>query len=139
MKAFFFLAALALIATASAAYTDAQQAMYDGTRLSWKMAVAYTNQDTNTCNALVDECNAWVYQNFGQDQALLMQKLTGPVDLSKPYLSANNTTGGGVVHAIDGSNKAQGAKYTTNDMNLLPDPGNISQIKNEGGAWLGGV
>lgn len=113
---------VALIAAISlaSAYTDCQQAAYDGTRLSWKMAVAYTNQDTNTYNALVDEWNAWVRQNFGEDANLLMQKLTGPVDLSKPYILANNTTGGGVVHSIDGSNKAGGSKYTTNDMNLLP-------------------
>lgn len=60
-------------------------------------------------------------------------------NLQKPYILGNNTTGNkGIVHAIDGSNK-WGASYTTNDMNLLPDPGNISQIKSEGGAWLSGI
>jgi hypothetical protein len=52
---------------------------------------------------------------------MIMQKVTGPVDLSKPYLLANNTTQGGIVHSIDGSNKAGGSKYTTNDINLLPN------------------
>lgn len=138
MKALLLLSCLAIIATASA-YTDCQQAMYDGTRLSWKMATAYSAQDIPAYNALVDQWNAWVRQNFGEDQALLMSKMTGPVDLSKPYISANNTTSGGIVHSIDGSNKVGGAKYTTNDMNLLPDPGNVSQVRGEGGQWLGGV
>ena len=113
--------------------------MIDGTQLSWKLATAYAAQDTAAFNTLTDQWNAWVYKNFGQDPNMLMAKLTGPVDLSKPYLLANNTTRGGIVHAIDGSNKVGGAKYTTNDMNLLPDPGNVSQIQKEGGAWLGGV
>jgi hypothetical protein len=42
------------------------------------------------------------------------------VDLSKPYLLANNSTKGGIVHAIDGSFNGSGSKYTTNDINLLP-------------------
>jgi hypothetical protein len=123
----------------ASAYDSCQQAAYDGSRLSWQMAENYTRGDTTAFNALVDQWNAWVRANFGEDQSLLVQKLVGPVDLSKPYLLANNTTQDSVVHSIDGSNKAGGPKYTTNDMNLLPDPGNISQIKNEGGAWLGGV
>jgi hypothetical protein len=117
MRAFLLLACLAIITTATA-YTDCQQAMYDGTKISWKMAVAYTNQDTNAYNALVDQWNAWVRQNFGEDPALLMSKMTGPVDLSKPYLQSNNTTSG-IVHSIDG-NRWQNKTYTTNDMNLLP-------------------
>jgi len=111
---------LAAISFASA-YTPDQQNMIDGTQLSWKLATAYAAQDIPAFNALADQWNAWVYKNFGQDANLLVAKLTGPVDLQKPYILANNTTGGGVVHAIDGSNKAGGAKYTTNDANLLPD------------------
>lgn len=107
------------------------------------MAVAYTNQDTAAYNALVDQWNAWVRANFGDDQALLMQKLTAPVDLSKPYIAANNTTSGGIVHSIDGSNKQAGAKYTTNDANMLPDSARYNtttgQYDDRGGAWLGGV
>jgi hypothetical protein len=115
-----FVSLLAVISLASA-YTLEQQNMIDGTQLSWKMATAYATQDTATFNTLVDQWNAWVYKNFGQDPNMLMAKMTGPVDLSKPYLLANNTTQGGIVHSIDGSNKAGGAKYTTNDANLLPD------------------
>jgi hypothetical protein len=140
MKSTYLLACLALIATASATYTPTQQAMYDGTRLSWKMAVAYTNQDTSAYNALVDQWNAWVYQNFGQDPALIAAKLTGPVDLQKPYVSANNTTTG-IVHSIDGSMNLS-SKYTTNDVNLLPQSV-ANQWRREnpgmGDGYLGGV
>lgn len=138
---YILIAFVSLVASLSAAsaYTDCQQAMYDGTRLSWQMATAYADQDVPAYNGLVDQWNAWVRANFGEDASMLLSPLTGPVDLSKPYLLANNTTQGGMVHAIDGSNTAGGAKYTTNDMNLLPDPKNISQIKTEGGQWLGGI
>ena len=146
-----FVSLIAALSFASA-YNDCQQAAYDGTRLSWKMATAYAAQDVSTYNGLVDQWNAWVRANFGEDQALLMQKMTGPVDLSKPYLLANNTTSGGVVHAIDGSNKAGGSKYTTNDMNLLPnsmtekmykdsqtlDPTSSAYLASQGN-YLGGV
>jgi len=119
--------------------------MINGTQLSWKLATAYAAQDTATFNALVDQWNAWVYQNFGQDANLLMQKMTGPVDLQKPYILANNTTGGGMVHAIDGNNKAGGASYTTNDANLLPKGFDPTKAKatnpwQQGGEeYLGGV
>ncbi|MCK9570838.1 hypothetical protein M0R72_17950, partial [Candidatus Pacearchaeota archaeon] len=71
MKAFFFLVCLALITTA-VAYTPEQQAMYDGTRLSWKMATAYATQDVAAFNALADQWNAWVQTNFGQDPSMIM-------------------------------------------------------------------
>ena len=137
-----FVSLLAAISLASA-YTPDQQNMIDGTQLSWKMAVAYTNQDTTTFNALADQWNAWVYRNFGQDSNMLMAKLTGPVDLAKPYILANNTTQGGIVHTIDGSNKAGGAKYTTNDANLLPDSARYNastkSYSDNTGNYLGGV
>lgn len=137
-----FVALLAGLSLASA-YTPEQQNMIDGTQLSWKLATAYASQDTATFNTLADQWNAWVYKNFGQDANLLVQKLVGPVDLSKPYLAANNTTQGGVVHAIDGSNKAGGSKYTTNDMNLLPDSTRYNATTRSyagaEGQWLGGV
>jgi hypothetical protein len=111
------LAVASLIATASATYTPEQQAMYDGTQLSWKMAVAYTNQDTSAYNALVDQWNAWVYQNFGQDPNMLMQKMNAPLDLTKPIVTRNNTTSG-IQHKIDG-NRWSNRTIKTNDANLL--------------------
>ncbi|MGB5100060.1 MAG: hypothetical protein WBN94_05625 [Methanothrix sp.] len=134
--------------TMAADYTDQQQAIMGGLRLSYQLGEAHEKYmqggDATTFNALIDQWNAWVQTNFGQDPNLLMQKVTGPVDLTKPYLLANNTTQGGIVHAIDGSNKAGGAKYTTNDLNLLPD-GTIKSYQNSetgkisGDGYLGGV
>jgi hypothetical protein len=141
---------LALIATASAAYTDCQQAMIDGSTMSWKMATAYAAQDIPTFNSLAEQWNAWVRQHFGEDPNLIMKKMTGPVDLQKPYVLANNTTSG-IVHAIDG-NRAENKTYTTNDMNLLPsgvtekmyedskklDPKSAEYLASQGN-YLGGI
>lgn len=119
MRAFLFLC-VSLIAGLSlvSGYDATQQAMIDGSTISWKMAVAYTNQDVNTFNSLADQWNAWVRQYFGEDANLIMKKMNGPVDLQKPYVAANNTTSG-IIHKIDG-NRAENKTYTTNDMNLLP-------------------
>jgi hypothetical protein len=111
--------------TMAADYTDQQQAIINGLRLSYQLGEAHEKYvqggDVTTFNALIDQWNAWVRAIFGEDPNMIMQKVTGPVDLSKPYLLANNTTQGGIVHSIDGSNKAGGSKYTTNDINLLPN------------------
>ena len=110
--------------TMAAGYTDWQQGAADGLNIGFKMGQAYEQAlkgiNVTGFNAQVDGYNAWVREHFGEDPMLLMQKLNAPVDLSKPILIANNTTQGGIVHAIDGMNKANGASYTTNDINLLP-------------------
>jgi len=100
--------------------------------------------DATTFNALIDQWNAWVRAIFGEDPNMIMQKVTAPVDLSKPYLLANNTTKGGIVHAIDGSNNGTSSKYTTNDINLLPASAIDKYQKSEtgktmGDGYLGGV
>ena len=126
-------------------YDATQQAMINGTTLSWKMATAYAAQDIPTFNALADQWNAWVRQYFGEDANLLMEKMTAPVDLSKPYILANNTTGGGIVHKIDGMNDMNQGSYTTNDVNLLPKGVDPTKLKatnpwQQGGAeYLGGI
>ena len=131
----------------AADYTDQQKAIMQGLKLSYQLGEAHqkytTGGDVSTFNALIDQWNAWVQTNFGQDPNLLMPKVTGPVDLSKPYLLANNTTQGGIVHSIDGSNK-YGSKYTTNDINLLPNGAIEAYQKSEtgrvtGDGYLGGV
>jgi hypothetical protein len=125
-------------------YTDWQQGAAEGLKVGFKMGQAYANSGTDVAgfNAQVDIYNAWVREHFGEDPMLLMQKLDAPVDLTKPVLVANNTTQGGIVHAIDGSNKATGASYTTNDMNLIPgdlrDPSSIKGLE-YGGQYLPGV
>ncbi len=110
---------VSLLATISlaAAYTPEQQNMINGTQLSWKLATAYAAQNVPTFNTLVDQWNAWVYKNFGEDPNLIMQKMNTPLDLTKPIAIRNNTAGG-IVHAMDGMGMANGT-ITTNDANLL--------------------
>jgi len=128
---------------AALGYDATQQAMINGTTLSWKMATAYAAQDIPTFNSLADQWNVWVRQYFGEDPNLLMKKMTGPVDLTKPFLLANNSSRG-IVHKIDGMNQMN-TSYTTNDVNLLPkgvDPTKLKAVNpwQQGGAeYLGGV
>lgn len=140
------LMAVAFIALPTAfGYDATQQAMINGTTLSWKMATAYAAQDIPTFNALADQWNAWVRQYFGEDANLLMQKMNAPVDLTKPYILANNSNSSGVVHKIDGMNEMNGTSYTTNDVNLLPkgvDPTKAKAVNpwQQGGVeYLGGI
>ena len=111
--------------TMAVGYTDWQQGASEALKIGFKMGQAYEQAqngiDVNGFNTQVDSYNAWVREHFGEDPMMLMQKLNGPVDLNKPVLVANNSTNGGIVHAIDGSNKVGGSKYTTNDINLLSD------------------
>ena len=137
---------LCLVSLAMAAgYTDWQQGASEGLKMGFKMGQAYEQAQNGInvagFNALVDEYNAWIREHFGEEPTMLMQKLNAPIDLSKPVLVANNTTSKGIVHQIDGMNKASGASYTTNDMNLLPaSVTNSSKFKADGGGdYLGGV
>jgi len=136
-----FMVLFAVVSLASAAYTPEQQVTLEGTRLSFLLGQAYQQaqqgQNIAGFNTLVDQWNAWVRTNFGEDANLLMQKVAGPVDLSKPYVSGKNTSNTGIVHSIGGSGK-YGPQYTTNDVNLLPE--NVRMQYNSSSAqWLGGV
>ena len=133
-----------VVLPSASGYDATQQAMINGTTLAWKMATAYAAQDIPTFNGLADEWNAWVRQYFGEDANLLMQKMTTPVDLSKPYILANNTSSG-IVHKIDGMDEMNRGSYVTNDVNLLPkgvDPTTLKAVNpwQQGGAeYLGGI
>ena len=133
-----------VVLPSASGYDATQQAMINGTTLAWKMATAYADQDIPTFNGLADEWNAWVRQYFGEDANLLMQKMTSPVDLSKPYILANNTSSG-IVHKIDGMDEMNRGSYVTNDVNLLPkgvDPTTLKAVNpwQQGGAeYLGGI
>ena len=128
-------------------YTDWQQGAAEGLKIGFKMGQAYEQAqkgiNVTGFNAQVDVYNAWVGEHFGEDPMLLMQKLNNaPVDLSKPVLIANTTTQGGIVHEIDGMNKASGASYTTNDVNILPkgvQSSSAGDFNSTNTAWLGGV
>ena len=129
-------------------YTEWQQGATEGLKIGFKMGQAYEQAQNginiNGFNAQVDTYNAWVREHFGEDPRLLMQKMTGPVDLQKPVLLANNTTlPKGIVHKIDGNTLPEGT-YTTNDVNLLPDAArlnyqNTKEGQYQGDAYLGGV
>ncbi len=121
MKTIIILVSLLAVVSIAAAYTPEQQATVDGVHLSFQLGQAYDKaaqgQNVPAFNALVDQWNAWVVGNFGNDTTLLMAKMTAPVNLQKPYIAAeNNTTSNSIVHQIGG-----GAKYTTNDVNLMSD------------------
>ena len=143
MKTIIILVSLFAAVSLAAAYTPEQQATVDGVRLSFQLGQAYEKatqgQDIPAFNSLVDQWNAWVVKNFGNDTALLMEKMTVPIDLQKPYYATNNTNSNGIAHQIDGE-----AQYTTNDANLLPDSvisryAASEQGKATGSDFLGGV
>ena len=124
----------------AAEYTDWQNGAIDGFKKGFEMGQAYQlaldGKNIDGFNAKVDEYNAWVRANFGEDPNMLMPKMTAPVDLSKPVLITNTTTSSkGIVHEIDGSSGNK--TFSTNDMNLLSDAA-LSKLS-EGGEYLGGV
>jgi len=142
-----YILALLIIIGIASAYSTEQQEILDGIRLSFQLGVAYeqAKQGTNVTgfNDLADKYNAWIRKNFGEDPGLLISKMSGPVDLSRPYLSSNNSTEKGIVHTIDGSGK-YGPQYTTNDINLLPNNAIAKYQSSEtgqtmGDGYLGGV
>ena len=107
----------------AAEYTDWQIGAMEGLKRGFEMGQAYQlaldGKDINGFNAKVDLYNAWVRANFGEDPAMLMNKMDAPIDLSKPVLITNQTVPSkGIVHKIDGSS---GKKVSTNDMNMLSD------------------
>lgn len=145
MKTIIILASLLAAVSLAAAYAPEQQTTVDGLRLSFQLGQAYEKatqgQDVQGFNALVDQWNAWVSKNLGNDTSLLMAKMKVPVDLQKPYIAAgNNTTSKGIVHNIN----SDGAKYTTNDINLMSDQAIAKYAASEqgnaqGAEYLGGV
>jgi hypothetical protein len=145
MKTIIILVSLLAAVSLAAAIAPEQQATVDGLRLSFQLGQAYDKaiqgQDVPAFNALVDQWNAWVVKNLGNDTALLMARMTVPVNLQKPYIAAgNNTTSKGITHDING----EGAKYTTNDVNLMSDAAiakyaTSDQGRTQGADFLGGV
>jgi hypothetical protein len=147
MKTIIILASLLAAISLAVAYTPEQQTTIDGANLSFQLGQAYEKathgQDIPVYNSLVDQWNTWVVNNFGNDTALLMARITepantAPANLQKPYFATNETSKG-IAHKIDGN-----AKYTTNDANLLPDSviskyAASEQGKATGSDYLGGV
>lgn len=143
MKTIIILLGILTAISLGAAYTPEQQTTIDGVRLAFSLGQAYekalNGQNVTEFNALVDGWNAWAVSNFGNDASLLMEKMNASINLQKPYVATNDTTGKGIVHAIDSE-----AKYTTNDSNLLPDTARLRYEGSEEGKatgvnYLGGI
>ena len=144
MKSIMILISLFAAVSLATAYTQEQQTTIDGVRLSFQLGQSYDRaiqgQDIPAFNNLVDQWNAWVVKNFGNDTTLLMNKMVEPLNLQKPYFAAdNNTTSKGIAHTIDSI-----SKYTTNDANLMPNSAmskyaSSEQGKTMGSDFLGGV
>ena len=126
----------------AAEYTDWQNGAIEGLNKGFMMGQAYQlaldGKNIDGFNAKVEEYNAWVRANFGEDPNMLMQKMDAPIDLSKPVITNNTTSSKGIVHEIDGSTGENA--ITTNDMNLLSDAA-LQQLQKEGsgGEFLGGA
>lgn len=144
MKTIIILISLLAAISLAAAYTPEQQTTIDGLHLSFQLGQAYDKavqgQNIPAFNALVDQWNAWVAKNFGNDTNLLMNKIAEPVNLQKPLYSADkNTTSKGISHSMDSV-----SKYSTNDVNLMSDSAIAKYAASEqgkatGAEYLGGV
>lgn len=130
-------------------YTDWQKGAIEGIRMGFGMGQSYQlaleGNDINGYNARVDNYNAWVRANFGEDATLLMQKMANntvgtpasanATNALKPTLVTSDTGWtGGIVHELDGS----WGKYTTGDMNTLPDD-YLTHPETKPGNYLPGV
>jgi hypothetical protein len=92
---------LILFAGLASAYTPEQQATLDSVNLGFKLGMAYEKasqgQNVTEYNTLVDEYNAWVRQQFGEDASLLKSKMNmngtettvvTPTDSATAYLES---------------------------------------------------
>ncbi len=145
MKRLLILLLLASIASPAVAqeWNDYQKGIAEGLKIGFFMNEKYNQakQGINVTgyNQEVAKYNAWIVSIFGNDPQFLMTPIAEDTTAQKPTLITNTSNmATGIVHKIDGQSP-KGPAYTTNDMNLLPDPQNTTQIKKEGGAWLGGV
>jgi len=148
-------AILSALVLASVSCAAAQQQTtdpaFDGFRLCFQLGQEYKRLElqggsVDTYNALVDQWNAFVWTNYGENAGLMMQKMgtsNANVNLQKPYALGVNTSNNGIVHSIDGSGK-WGPSYTTNDINALSNTA-IDQYHNSdtgkimGDGYLSGV
>jgi hypothetical protein len=121
------------LTTLSCAADQSTNLAFEGYRLCFQLGqeyqkIAIQGGTVDTYNALVDEWNAFVRTNYGEEAGLLMTKMepsSASVNLQKPYALGKNTTNKGIVHSIDGSGK-WGPSYTTNDVNALSDSARLA-------------
>lgn len=143
MKTVMLLVSLLAAVSLAAAYTPEEQATVDGVLLSFELGVAYEKairgENVTSYNSLVDQWNAWVMTNFGNDTTLLREKIIVSVETLEPYIAENNASSNKIVHEIDSTKT-----YATNDISSLPDSVREAYAQTEEGKdkindYLGGV
>ena len=109
IKNFFIIMVLILLAGQVSAYTAEQQTIVDGINLSFRLGLAYQQaqqgQNVAIYNSIVDQYNAWVRKNFGEDAYLLMQKIS-PTNLAKTAQNQQAST--------ENRNTVSGSQYKVN-------------------------
>lgn len=147
MRTFIF--SLVLLAAISLVSAQSPDPAFEGYRLSFQLGqeyqkIAIQGGTVDAYNALVGKWNIFVRTNYGENSGLLMQPMGAEnANMQRPWLYSNNTTSKGIVHAIDGSGK-NGASWTTNDINAMPENArlqyaNTTAGKTYGSDYLGGV
>ncbi len=95
MKGMIVSICLILMAGLGSGFTSEQQIMLDGMNLSYELGMAYEKalqgQNVAEYNALVDEYNAFVKLNFGENTSLTKAKLDESAIRSTPTLLGSDT------------------------------------------------
>ena len=95
MKGMILSICLILMAGLGSGFTSEQQIMLDGMNLSYELGMAYEKalqgQNVAEYNALVDEYNAFIKLNFGENTSLTKAKLDESAIRSTPTLLGSDT------------------------------------------------
>ena len=95
MKGMILSICLILMAGLGSGFTSEQQIMLDGMNLSYELGMAYEKalrgQNVAEYNALLDEYNAFIKLNFGENTSLTKAKLDESAIRSTPTLLGSDT------------------------------------------------
>ena len=95
MKGMILPICLFLLAGLGCGFSSEQQIMLDGMNLSYELGMAYDKalqgQNVAEYNALVDEYNAFIMLNFGENTSLTKSKLDDSAIRGTPTLLGSNT------------------------------------------------
>ena len=151
MNPYLALLTLLILAGTSQAMNQSETAYYEGIQTGYSLGCAAVMGQTDTAkeleyNGLVEKLNAWLASVGHPDRWANLQKATAyvlPPVFGGPIILVNESNASGIIHAIDGNQRA-GATYTTNDMNLLPEKltnqtDKAGNFKPYDGDYLGGV
>jgi len=153
MKHYLVILALLFLAGTTQGMNFTETAYYQGIQEGYRIgALAILGQTDQAkeaeYNGLIADLNTWLasvgytdakWGNLPKNTAYTLPPIFQ--DLNKPLIVAN-VTGSGPIHKIDGG-VGGGAKYTTNDANLLPDTARYNATtgtySDNTGNYLGGV